>query len=140
MNYLHQINGQCACGNISLRFFTNKDLNDLPFRKCGCPYCKPKDPVHFADNDGEVIIKISDPEAVRKDRHGYKSADFLSCTKCDKYIGAVMDLDGKKWAVLNAKNFAIDQNLLQNAETRDFSEETLEERLKRRKKTWTPVF
>ena len=129
----------CGCNNIRYCFNTAVLPGVWPVRKCTCSFCSRRtNHVHCADPNGSVSYEFSHPEKVTRYRHGTKTADFLVCTSCDSYMGAVMLTDKGRFAVLNIEHL-VDDLLLPEINNLVWESEDLESRLARRHKTWTPV-
>ena len=129
----------CGCNNIKYYFNTAVLPGVWPVRKCTCFFCsRHTNHVHCADPNGSVSYGFSNPDQVTRHRHGTKTADFLVCTVCDSYMGAVMLTDKGTFAVLNIEHL-VDDLLLPETGSLAWESEDLESRLARRHKTWTPV-
>ena len=71
---------------------------------------------------------------------GYGTAEFLGCTKCHVVPAAVWRKeDGNLYSVLRVQTLDIARNLMDHDRVHQVNEETLEERLERRAKNWTPT-
>lgn len=72
-------------------------------------------------------------------RFARRSADFLICGECGIYLGATILFDGGAAATLNVRAFAQIPPGLAPPKLYSFENETPEQRLDRRLRTWTPV-
>lgn len=72
-------------------------------------------------------------------RFGLGVTDMLICTRCGCYAAAVMSLDGRRYATLNANLLERRAELTQSPSPADYSGETREARIARRVTRWTPV-
>jgi len=108
-------------------------------RKCTCSFCKQqKTHIHASDPDGTVKYEFTKPEHVSRYRFGTQTADFLTCSNCGSYMGAVMSTENGTFAVLNVEHMVENLALPTPAEV-SFEGETVEARLARRNAGWTPV-
>ena len=71
-------------------------------------------------------------------RFGTGTCDFLICKKCDGYLGAIGDFAEGKKAVVNIRCLD-DANAFPTVAPATFEGETLEIRLARRARNWTPA-
>ncbi len=70
-------------------------------------------------------------------RFGLQTADFCLCGVCGIYMGAVVQSEGT-FATLNARVFERFAEFSE-AEPVDYGDESLQERLQRRRLRWTPA-
>jgi hypothetical protein len=132
-------NASCACGSLSYRFTTEVVPEQWRVRKCTCSFCsKQENHIHVSDPSGQVSYEISRPENLSRLRFGTKTADFITCSNCAAYLGAVMNSEAGMFAVLNADLIGERLNL-PVAPCVSFDGEDLDARLDRRNAGWTPV-
>jgi hypothetical protein len=93
----------------------------------------------LSDPEGGMVMSIADEAKVNRYHFGLGMVDFLICKCCGNYIGAVQEVDGQLYGIMNA-------NLTENrgaqfgeADHRHYEQETGEERSARRKAVWTPA-
>jgi hypothetical protein len=135
---MHVHLGACHCGNLTVRFETARNPEELGVRRDTCSFCA-KHQVHStSDPAGVLHIEAADAELVERYRFGTRTADFLICRRCGVYVAAVMP--DAKIGVVNV-NVLDDRDafLAQPLKVADLDGETLEERLARRKSRWTPL-
>lgn len=122
--------GACHCGGVVVRLTSERA--ELPIRRCTCSHCAPQHFRYTSDPDGSA--------AVTGDRSTYRfgtgTASFERCAGCGFFIGAFCDTDGLR-AVLNADLFESLRH--KDSVATDLTQESVEERLARRSRTWTPV-
>ena len=138
MGYQTIIDGQCHCGNISYAFKSNRAIADIPLRKCNCTFCSKHNCVYSADANGEFEYK----EAARKTNRyqfGHSTAVFHVCKTCGMMPFVTCEIDGQEYAVVNLCTAT--SHAFSNAptSTKDFSGESVDDRLARRKQTWMPT-
>ena len=123
----------CHCGAIGIAFETDKPLAP---RACQCGFCRRHSARSVSDPEGQARITLGGE--VQRYRFGKKLADFLICARCGTYVGAVAELDGETFAVLNLNAF--DEPHLELAgEPYSYDGESAEERNARRRQRWTPA-
>ena len=81
---------------------------------------------------------MEDDEKLTRYRFGHETADFMLCATCGVLMFAICPIDGNDYAVINANNFEnlATEDLIQSVT--NFDLESLDVRLARRKKNWTP--
>lgn len=131
--------GHCHCGNIHFDFETAYLPAALPLRACQCSFCRTHGAITTSDPQGRVSFRFADRAAVQRYRFGLGVTDMLICTRCGCYAAAVMSLDGRRYATLNANLLERRVELTQPASLADYGGETREERIARRMTRWTPV-
>jgi hypothetical protein len=82
---------------------------------------------------------MTDPALVTKYTFGTKTADFYVCVRCGVLLFAVSRIDENDYAVVNVHTFEGIEPARLVSRTTNFDGESLEGRLGRRKKTWTPT-
>jgi len=129
--------GGCHCGNLSLEFDTGLEPKALTLRACQCTFCRAHGALSVSDPKGKVIIAARDATAVERYRFGLGVTDFLICRRCGVYILAMMELDGARYAVVNANALERRAEIPGPPQPMDYEGE--DARLARRKTRWTPV-
>ena len=132
------INGSCACGNMKLRLSLTKPASDYTARKCGCSFCAPRNGAHVSDPDGSVEITVADESLWNKHRFGTSTCDFMICKGCDGYLGAIGETPAGLRAVISIWCLET-PDLFTKFAASDFEGETVESRLARRGRNWTPA-
>ena len=123
----------CHCGAIQIALETHKPLAP---RACQCRFCRRHAARSVSDPEGKVTITLAGE--VQRYRFGKKLADFLICARCGIYLGAVAELDGETYAVLNLNAFD-DPHLELSGVPFSYDGESAEERNARRRQRWTPA-
>ena len=75
-------------------------------RACQCSFCRAHDALSTSDPGGQIEFMASRPELLRKYQFGLKTADFLLCTNCGIYIGAVIETDTGRFGIVNTHALA----------------------------------
>ena len=133
---MSEIQGACHCGALRLTFHTERSLDALPWRKCGCEFCRRHGGLYASDPDGKLTVEAMEPGALNRYRFGQKTAEFLLCSRCGVFMAAIAEIDGKLYAVANlaVANPPLPQPT--TIPTMDFDGESVEARTERRKRGW----
>ncbi len=135
---MQQITGGCHCGNIQYEFAWPLDEAQIPVRACRCSFCVKHGGTYTSHPEAELRAVVTDPALVTQYTFGTKTADFYVCSRCGVLLFAVSRIDNRDYAVVNVHTFeGIDPAQLVSRAT-NFDGESLEGRLDRRKRTWTP--
>lgn len=133
------IPGGCHCGNLTLEMESDRALEDIPLRTCGCSFCVAQGAVYTSDPEGFVRFRARDPARVSRYRFGHGTAEFLICRDCGVYLGVVMSEEGEACAVVNVKACAAPERFVGTPARMDFDGESVDGRLSRRRAKWTPA-
>jgi hypothetical protein len=131
--------GRCHCGAIGFEYRTGKSVDEWPVRACQCSFCLKHGGVYTSDPAGSLRFTHRDPSAVSRYRFGQKTADFVFCSRCGGYLGAVTEEDGQPLMVLNLRAFDPQPEGLQAAQPMSYEGESKGDRNTRRSARWTPV-
>lgn len=131
--------GSCHCRAVEVTFDSTREAADVPVRACGCTFCRRHGARAATDPAGRLVVTAPDPAAISRYVFGLRTAEFLVCRTCGVFVAAVMTEGERTWATLNVN--ALDERA---AFTRapapvDYDAETVEERIGRRKRMWTPA-
>lgn len=133
-----RINAGCHCGNIRVTFDWPGSGPTIPVRACGCALCTKHRAVWTSHPEGRFQVHVADPAELTRYRFGTRTADFHICRTCGVLALATCVIDGTRYAVVNVHTFEnVDKSQLVEAAT-DFEGETTQDRLARRKRSWTP--
>lgn len=125
--------GGCHCGALRVEYETSKPLAP---RECQCSFCRKHHARSVSDPDGSATITLG-RHGVRY-RFGTALGDFLICGQCGVYLGAVQEIDGRLYTVLNLTAFDDPHEVLAG-EPMNYDGETAESRTARRRARWTPA-
>jgi len=133
-----RIHGSCHCGNIRITLDWPESGPTIPVRACGCALCTKHRAVWTSHPDGRFHLRIADDSRVTRYRFGTKTADFHICLTCGVVPIATCVMEGARYAVVNVNSFDdVDRSQLVEA-PRNFEGETTDDRLARRRRSWTP--
>jgi hypothetical protein len=133
-----RIEGSCHCGNLKFTFDWPDRASEIPVRACGCGLCTKHKAVWTSHARGCFSLAIGDEDQLNRYRFGTKTADFHVCRACGVMPITTCVIDSKRYAVVNIHAFdGVDQARLIHRAT-NWEGETIESRLARRQRTWTP--
>jgi hypothetical protein len=130
--------GACHCGAIKFVFRTALAPRDWSVRACQCRFCRVHGVVSTSDPSGSVEISTRSDQ-VQRYRFGQRSADFLVCRNCGVYVAAVMESEGRRYAVINLRTLESPPPQLPAPVAMSFDGEQAAQRTARRLQRWTPV-
>ena len=130
------INGSCHCGNLSYRFETTFDADTLPIRACQCSFCRAHGAHTATDPDGTARLFARDPSRLLLYRFAHGVTEFVMCSQCGIYVGAVISDGDQKFITLNMNLAGLD---VSRAEAVEYDGESAKSRLSRRCKKFTPL-
>jgi len=136
---VERFEGRCHCGNLSFVFETSAGLNELGLRACQCSFCRAHNAQTTSDPNGVVHFSVHEPELLSRYRMGHGITDFLICARCGVFVAAMMEHGGTQLMTVNANVFrpCPPRNLSVNRV--DYSTESVDQRIARRRLRWTPV-
>jgi hypothetical protein len=131
--------GHCHCGALGFEFRSALEPAAWPLRTCACSFCRKHGAVYTSDPSGSVRFTHREPGLISRYRFGLKTADFIFCGRCGIFLGAVMETDGRTFAVTNVNTLDPRPDGLPAAPAMSYEDETSEARSSRRASRWTPV-
>ena len=93
----------------------------------------------LSDSEGRLEMRVQDETQLNRYHFGMNMVDFLICKNCGNYIGAVQQVDGQLFGIINANLTDNRGKQFGEANHAFFEQETGEERSARRKDVWTPA-
>ena len=126
---------QCECKNILIDWRRNS--TELHCRVCSCKYCQKNKTEYISEQDSSFSFHINDSENHTMVKHGHETATFHECNNCGVSF-VTCEIKGICYGIINAKVMGIKGYIL-DPEPRDYSGETVDERLIRRKERWSKV-
>jgi len=130
--------GGCHCGNLRIAFWSERPAAALPVRACQCGFCRRHAALATTDPAGRLRIAAADPALVSRYVFGLATAEYLVCARCGVYVAAVTRTPPRTGiAIVNA----LDERAAFTAApvAKVYDGETRDERLERRRSTWTPA-
>ncbi|HEY4128317.1 MAG TPA: hypothetical protein VGN70_09750 [Gammaproteobacteria bacterium] len=108
-------------------------------RACQCTFCRRHGALSTSDPAGSLRLYVTDIDLVQRYRFGLGITDFLICRRCGVYVAAMMDMDGGRYAVINAGVLERRDELIAPVLPMEYGGEDEAARLARRRMRWTPV-
>ena len=127
--------GSCHCGAIQVRFETAKQPAEMRVGRCSCTFCRRHGARTMGDPAGSVEFRAAPGTLVRY-RFGLGITDYLLCSKCGAYVGAVMEDEGRLIATLNVNSLDIRDTFDPAPPLHVYDGENAESRRARRRKFW----
>ncbi|MFO0583674.1 MAG: hypothetical protein U0229_15495 [Anaeromyxobacter sp.] len=131
--------GRCHCGNLIVTFESSRPPAEAPLRTCGCTFCARHRPTYTTDPAGRLEVRARDPGLVTRYRFGLATADFLLCSRCGVFVGAVCEVDGRLLGTLNVNVLEDRAAFTQAPAPVDYDAENVAARLARRARAWMPA-
>jgi hypothetical protein len=88
---------------------------------------------------GSVAFAAPEPEFLSRYRFGERTADFLICTRCGVYIGALIETANGRYGIINIKTLRPIPPGLPEPVAMEYGSESRDERIARRELRWTPA-
>ncbi len=133
-----QYQGECHCRAIGYAYRTALAPRQWPIRACQCSFCRAHGARTTSDPSGRVEFKIADDTRLQRYRFGQRTADFLVCSACGVYIGAVIDTENGTFAIVNINVLDPVPEDLGAPQSMTYEGESAEQRVRRREERWTP--
>src|SRR5262245_25440605 len=130
--------GACHCGAIRATLVASKPAEELEVRACQCSFCTRHGAKTVSDPSGRVRFQI-DGAMLSYYLFSTRTGTSLICNRCGMYAGVMIEDGDNVWSVLNVRGLAIPEFTNRPAEAKDYEGETPEQRIARRKATWTPT-
>jgi hypothetical protein len=106
--------------------------------RCSCTFCRR----HGARTMGDPVSSVEfrgAPENIQRYRFGLGITDYLLCSKCGTYVGAVMEDEGRLIATLNVNTLDIRDTFDPAPPLHVYDGEDEARRRTRRRKFWMPA-
>lgn len=97
------------------------------------------DALSTSDPHGRLIFNLDDPEQLQRYRFALRTADFLVCRQCGVYIGAVIDVGGASYGIINTHALDTAPPDIAPVGAISYDDEDTDGRVSRREQRWTPV-
>ena len=131
--------GNCHCGALGFRYTTRRLPPDWSIRACQCRFCRMQDALSTSDPGGELRFFCNDPGALQRYRFALKTADFLLCRNCGIYVGAVIEINGAHYGIVNTHALETTPDDIAEVGAISYDDEDVAGRVSRREQRWTPV-
>lgn len=136
---VHSYRGSCHCHAVSVALSLSRPASDVRVRACQCGFCRPRGTRTIADASGGAVISAGSPHLIRRYRFGLQTADYLLCSTCGTYIGAVQQEPGGLISVINVGGLDVPEFRNRLADPVSYDGESVADRLARRRTYWMPA-
>lgn len=133
-----RLEGGCHCGNIRMALDWPEAGPTIPVRACGCGFCTKHGAAWTSHPEGWFHLRVADAGRVTLYRLGTGTAAFHVCATCGTVPVVTCVMNGTRYAVVNARTFDDAESLPLVQTVTDFEGETVDARLARRRRNWTP--
>lgn len=130
--------GRCHCGAVGYVYETERAPQEWAIRACQCTFCRAHGASTLSDSRGLVEFHADSPERWRRYRFGHGITDFLLCAKCGVYVGAMTEVSGARFAIVNVNALQPQPAPLRKPVPTCHDGESAEERNRRRAQSWSP--
>jgi hypothetical protein len=135
--------GSCHCGAVGFLYDTRLAPQEWSLRACQCSFCRAHGARSTSDPLGAVAFHVRRADALRRYRFGHRLTDFLLCGHCGVYVGAVTDISGHLFAIINTNALhpfpaGLKSGPAVTEEIVNYEGESAAMRSERRRKRWTP--
>ena len=130
--------GSCHCGALSYVYQTELPPEQWSIRACQCSFCRAHGARSTSDPHGTVAFRVAQPERLHRYRFAHGVTDFLICAHCGVYLGAVTDVSGSLFAIINTNALRPVPAGLKDAAAVSHEGESAKARTERRRARWTP--
>ncbi len=131
--------GSCHCGAIGYAYTTTVHPADWPVRACQCRFCRAHDALSTSEPGAEIAFTAANPEHLVRYRFGLCTADFILCSKCGVYNGAVIETDSGRFGIINTHALDPQPASLAAPQPISYDGEDTTGRVERREKRWSRV-
>lgn len=132
------IPGQCQCGNISFSLDWPSDPGEIQARACVCSFCQAHGGVWVSSPSAGLRVEIRNPLLIDRYSFATQTAEFFICQQCGDVPLVSSGIDGQRFAAVNANALRGLSSGVACASPVDFSGESLDERIARRRRCWIP--
>ena len=131
--------GGCHCGALTVEFETAIAPEAMEVRACQCRFCRKHGSHAVSDPAGQVRLTVREEPVVQRYRFGLATADYLLCGRCGVYVSAVLEQDGRHYAIVIVSALDGAERFSRPPLPVDYSAEDEAARRARRRAKWTPA-
>lgn len=131
--------GSCHCGGLAVEFDTAVPAGETEVRACQCSFCRMHGALVVSDPEGTVSFAEKTLGTMRRYTFGLNTADFLLCGNCGAYMGAAMRDGRGQYGIVNIRVLANRAEFTLPPRPADYDDESIADRLARRRARWTPL-
>ena len=130
--------GSCHCGALSFVYDTELPGPAWSIRACQCSFCRAHGARTTSDPRGTVAFQAQRPDRLRRHRFGLRVTEFLLCAECGVYLGALTEISGSLFAIINTNALRAPPKGLKEAAPVSYEGESAHSRSERRRMRWPP--
>ncbi len=97
------LRGSCHCAAITLDVTLSQSASQYTPRACDCAFCRRHGASWLSDAQGRLTLRARDDASVTRYRQGSEQAEFIACAQCAVLVAVVCDVDGRRYAAVNAR-------------------------------------
>ncbi len=131
--------GHCHCGAVGFDYATARAPAEWSVRACQCRFCRMHDALSTSDPAGRLAFAHAEPDQLQRYRFALKTADFLLCGRCGVYVGAMIDVGGASYGIINTHALDAAPPDMASVGAISYDDEDIDGRVSRRAQRWTPV-
>jgi hypothetical protein len=132
---MSRLHGQCHCGAVRVEI-EGVAAADLPLRACQCGFCRRHGALSTSHPDATITFMGG---RLVHYRFGHRKSDYMICAECGCYVGAAVEIDGARYAILNVTGVDLPGFEGRKPQPMVYDDETQDERARRRKARWSPA-
>ena len=107
-------------------------------RACQCTFCRAHGACTTSDPQGLIEFHVQNPERLSRYRFGYRITEFLVCTECGVYVGAMAEVSSVPLAIVNVNALSPRLEGLHEPAPISHEGESVQDRNRRRARSWSP--
>ena len=131
--------GSCHCGAIGFRYHAVLDPGSWSVRACQCSFCRAHQARTTSDPQARIEFVAERPSLMGRYRFAQRTADFLVCSQCGVYIGAMIQTPRGRFGIVNVNALSPIPKAIAAPVAMEYGAETHEQRIARREQRWSPV-
>ena len=131
--------GSCHCGAIGLRYHTRQLPGSWSVRACQCGFCRLHRVRTTSDPQSCIEFVAASASSLNRYRFARRTADYLVCGRCGVYIGAVIETARGQFGIINVNTLDPVPLDVAAAVPMEYGAESVEQRIARRERRWSPV-
>jgi hypothetical protein len=132
---MNALKGSCHCGNVEFTLLTQQSEQSLAPRRCGCSMCRRHGASWISDPEARLELRYRDESRLSIYQFGHATSRWIVCARCGVLTAAICRIEGRLRAVVRSQAM-IDHVFSAPEVPTDFEDESVENRLARRARTW----
>lgn len=132
---MNALEGSCHCGNVEFTLLTELNEHSLVRRRCGCSMCRRHGASWVSDPGARLELRYRDESRLSVYQFGHATSRWVVCSRCGVLMAAICQIEDRLRAVVRSQTM-VDHAFSTPEMATDFEDESVEQRLARRAKTW----